>query len=96
MKHIVKYWRAVVVALLPAIFYTIPADIIFRGEHTVCLFHNITGHNCWGCGMTRALYSLLHFDFSGAWDYNRAVVIVAPLLIWVWIKWILTLVKTAK
>jgi hypothetical protein len=30
------------------------------GIYPVCLFHQLTGLNCPGCGSTRALYALLH------------------------------------
>jgi hypothetical protein len=30
--------------------------------YPVCQFHLVTGLNCPGCGMTRALYALLHGD----------------------------------
>ena len=36
--------------------------------------------------MTRALFSLLHLDFTAAWNYNRLVVIVAPLLLYLYVK----------
>ena len=39
-----------------------------------------------GCGMTRALFSLLHLDFTAAWNYNRLVIIVAPLLLYLYVK----------
>lgn len=53
---------------------------------SVCLFRNLFGTECYGCGMTRALFSLLHLDFAGAWHYHRMVFIVAPLLCYLYIK----------
>ena len=37
-----------------------------NGFYPVCQFHKLTGLNCPGCGATRALYALLHGDFSTA------------------------------
>ncbi|MBQ4126698.1 MAG: DUF2752 domain-containing protein [Alistipes sp.] len=91
-----KYWRAVVVALTPLCVYIIPKWWLFDESHTLCLFHNLTGHDCWGCGMTRALVSVAYLDFYGAWHYNRAVVIVAPLLLYLWLRWVYNLVKFSK
>ncbi len=46
--------------------------------------------------MTRALVSMAYLDFGGAWQYNRAVVVVAPLLVYVWVRWIVRLVREAS
>ena len=70
---------------LPVILFCIPREWVFHG-HTVCLFHNLFGTECPGCGMTRALYSLLHLDFAAAWEYNRLSVLVAPLLAYLYLK----------
>ena len=42
--------------------------------YPVCQFHRLTGLNCPGCGMTRALYALLHGDFSTALRDNALLV----------------------
>jgi hypothetical protein len=73
--------------------YVIPKEWLFDESHTLCLFHNLTGRDCWGCGMTRAMASVAYLDFEAAWDYNRAVVVVAPLLVWLWGKWVWQLAK---
>jgi hypothetical protein len=75
--------------VFPVILYFIPMDW-FNGEYTVCLFKNIFGHDCYGCGMTRAVISAIQFDFNAACNYNKLVVIVLPMLIYIWIK---TLIK---
>ena len=91
-----KYWRAITVGLLPAFVYLIPLEWLFDEGHTLCLFHNLTGQECWGCGMTRALASVAYLDLEAAWGYNRAVVVVAPLLLYIWLKWILCLINDAN
>lgn len=81
------------VGLLPAFVYLIPRQWLFDEGYTLCLFHNIMGQECWGCGMTRALASVAYLDFQAAWGYNRIVVVVAPLLLYIWLKWILHLIN---
>ncbi len=58
---------------------------------TFCLFTNLTGHHCPGCGMTRAVFCVLHGEFARAWACNRLVVVVFPLLVWFWGAWVLKL-----
>lgn len=36
----------------------------------LCVYHQLTGHDCPGCGMTRAFLRLLHGDWSGAWRWH--------------------------
>lgn len=78
---------------LPVILFAIPLEWITRGGPTICLFKNLFGTECYGCGMTRALFSLLHFDFPAAWAYNRLVVIVAPILAYLYIKEVMRIEK---
>lgn len=35
-----------------------------------CVFYEVTGFKCPGCGITRALAALLHLDFATAWKEN--------------------------
>lgn len=70
---------------LPLLFWALPQQWVMQGP-TLCLYRRLTGHPCYGCGLTRALYALLHLDPSAAWNLNRAVVVVAPLLLWLYIK----------
>jgi len=48
-----------------------------------CAFHAVTGWYCVGCGITRCLHALAHFDLAGAWAMNPLVVVMlgmAPLV----------------
>ena len=47
-----------------------------------CVFKTITGYNCPGCGLTRAVGEIINFDFKKALEYNSSVFIVLPLLIY--------------
>lgn len=46
-----------------------------------CPFHEITGLFCPGCGITRALHALAHFDLWRALAMNALVVSSLPLLL---------------
>jgi hypothetical protein len=61
-----------------------------NGFYPVCLFHRLTGWNCPGCGMTRALYALLHGEFRVALRDNAFFLLALPLAGgrggWLWIR----------
>lgn len=56
--------------LIPLALYLIPLDWL-KDQHTICIYKNITGHDCYGCGMTRSILSALHFKFIDAYNYNK-------------------------
>lgn len=59
--------------------------IISTGESTgksICIFKIIFHKDCPGCGMTRAFYNMLQFNFVKAVNFNAKIIIVYPL-IWV-------------
>ena len=76
--------------LLPLLVYVIPRQCWFEGE-SLCLVKALSGGKieCWGCGITRAVVSVMYLDFGAAWDYNRAVVVVFPLMAFMWAKEVL-------
>jgi hypothetical protein len=73
------------IALIPVILFFIPPELIMS-QHSVCLIKNITGHECYGCGMTRAIFSAIHLHFRDAFMFNRLFIIVFPILIYIWLK----------
>ena len=46
-----------------------------------CVFHEITNLYCPGCGITRAIFSLIELDLIGAIKYNILIVTVIPIII---------------
>jgi hypothetical protein len=92
-KGSLKRIELIGVLLIPVILYFIPINW-FTGQHSVCIFKNIWRHDCYGCGMTRAIISAIQFDFAAAYNYNKIFVIVLPLLIYIWIKTLIKLIIT--
>lgn len=46
-----------------------------------CFFHQLTGWQCPGCGISRATHALLHGHFAEALAYNYFFVISVPYLL---------------
>lgn len=46
-----------------------------------CLFYQLTGIPCAGCGMTTALVRLLQLDFAGAFAANPLIYILPGLVV---------------
>lgn len=82
--------------LLFILLYNLPLET----GRTLCLYTNLTGKHCWGCGMTRAFLSIIHLDFKQALVYNWRVSIVFPLVVILyiteWVKYILRRGKYAR
>ena len=53
---------------------------------TICLFNNILGINCMGCGITKSIVAFINGDFHKSISYNYNVIIILPLLLFIWLK----------
>ncbi|MCM8776721.1 MAG: DUF2752 domain-containing protein [Candidatus Omnitrophica bacterium] len=71
--------------LLPVTLFFIPLSSL-QNLPSLCLYKAIFGIECPGCGITRALLSLLHFNLYDTLNYNRLVVIVFPVLVYIFLK----------
>lgn len=62
------------------------------GFYPVCQFRRLTGLNCPGCGGTRAVYALLHGNFSTALRDNALFVVGSAIALarggWFALNWI--------
>lgn len=57
------------------------AWVPLTGITVPCPFHAVTGWYCPGCGITRAILSLLHLDWVQAFRYNPLVFVLAPMYV---------------
>lgn len=51
--------------------------------HVHCPIYVNTGIPCPGCGITKALHSIMRFDFIAAWRYNPLCFVLPFLLVFV-------------
>lgn len=80
MRKRVKYFILAAVFIGILVFYYLfnPAEFRFVPK---CLFHELTGWYCPGCGSQRMLHALLHGNIADAWHYNALFVALIPILI---------------
>jgi hypothetical protein len=67
-------------AILGALAFVYFFNPSTNGFYPICQFHKLTGLNCPGCGATRALYALLHGDFSLALKDNALFIFTIAFL----------------
>jgi hypothetical protein len=79
----------------PIILLVLDANFFDKGQ-SICLSVLLLDKSCFGCGMTRAVQHLIHFDFNKAYYFNKLSFIVLPLLIFVWYKEVLNVYKKLK
>lgn len=81
MKRLWRQYRTEIVATgLVCLLY-----LVFYLLHMPCPIKAFTGISCAGCGMTRALVSLLRLDLAASFSYHPLaipLVLTLPLLLW--------------
>lgn len=80
---------------VPVLLSLIPLDMVENGD-TLCLYKNLTGGDCYGCGITRACFNFLHLNFEKALDFNKGVIVVFPLMVYAWISQIVGQITKLK
>ena len=77
---------------LPFLLSFVSLDV-WEGKPSICLIRNLFGIECWGCGITKAVIAAIQLDFVRAFNYNKLIVIVMPLLLYLWAKEIYSYIK---
>ena len=72
----IKHFKMKLILILISflIIYFILSELLDVG--IPCLFYEITGYYCPGCGITRLLFSFLKLDFYQAFRYNPLIFIL--------------------
>lgn len=81
--------------VIPLVLLILPANFFDDGE-SICLSQVLAGIECYACGISRACMHLIHFEFQTAWEYNKLVVVIFPLLAFQWAKWFVIEAKAFK
>lgn len=69
----------VIAAAVIAAVYFAAVDPVQSHLAPRCVFRSLTGFDCPGCGLQRALHALLHGDVAGAWTFNPFLFFIAPV-----------------
>jgi hypothetical protein len=82
----------VLLVIIPLILSQITLGHLAKAP-SLCIYKNLTRKDCWGCGTSRALVSIMHLNFPAAYAYNKRIVIIFPLLVYLWLKYLLRYIK---
>ena len=74
-KTLIKYAIVLWIALAYLLF------VLCTGIGIPCVFHEITGLKCPGCGISRMLIALIKLDFAAAFKHNPVLFLTAPFLV---------------
>jgi len=80
------FLKLAVYIIVPLVLILLPANYFDEGSNK-CLSIILLDMECLGCGMTRACMHFIHLNFTEAISYNFLVVIVFPMLAFIWGMW---------
>jgi hypothetical protein len=80
MKKKPKIFLFILLFIGGIVLLFLPKDFFDSGQ-SMCLSVVLLDMECYGCGMTRAIQHLIHFDFQQALHYNKLSLIVFPLFV---------------
>ena len=76
LQHVIRNYLIILIIFISYFFIN-----KYTGFGIPCLFYEITGYKCPGCGITRCLFAILHLNFKEAFNYNPLVFIYLPFII---------------
>jgi len=95
IQKILQICKIGLIFLLPFLLSMVSLDAL-ESKHSICLIKNLFGVECYGCGITKAIISCIQLDFIRAFNYNRLIVIVMPLIVYLSAKEVVKSVKMLK
>jgi hypothetical protein len=77
-------------AAVVAVSYLAVVDPNQPGHYPSCPIRWLTGYWCPGCGGLRAVHDLAHGQIGSALSANLVVVIMVPVMVTLWARWVVT------
>lgn len=74
---------------IAALGYLAAVDPNQPGHYPLCPTRALFGVDCPGCGMLRGTHDLVTGNLAGALDHNVLLVVLVPLSIVLWVRWVL-------
>lgn len=82
MKNKLKQKKDIIISVIAIIL----VYALFSFTGIGCPIKFLTGISCAGCGMTRAWFSVLDFDFKSAFSYHPLFWLVPIAVLWIILK----------
>ena len=84
-KLVVQYFFLVFYIVVPIVLLLLPSNFFDSGPD-ICISKLLLHRECIGCGLTRGIQHLIHFDFTSAYSFNKLSFIVFPVLATFWAR----------
>ncbi|MDE5595882.1 MAG: DUF2752 domain-containing protein [Muribaculaceae bacterium] len=68
-----------VIAVIAAVIFYAAVDPSSTRWAPRCMLRSLTGYDCPGCGLQRAVHALLHGDIAAVWHYNPFLFFLLPV-----------------
>jgi len=80
-------WAIMLIAL-PLTLWLLPSTFFDNTGFELCPVKALSGYDCPGCGMTRAVMHMHHLEWREALDFNYGIAFIYPGLVYFWFLWI--------
>lgn len=80
----VQILKQIFTVSLPVVFILLANLAVSAHFRFFCPVKFLLHHDCWGCGLTRAIAALSRLHFKQAFDLNPLIIVIVPLLFLIW------------
>lgn len=87
LDALILYIKIIAYFLIPILLFLLPSNYFDNGRE-LCLSKILLDESCPACGITRASMRFIHFEFKEAMEFNPLVIVVFPLLAFIWLFWL--------